>query len=148
MLRKSTATLFNQTYLERVKPLCFIRVCIKSVEPLRFGEVRTENVRLFSSNHTCLESVQSFVFNAHANKAYIHTYFIEYTCFSHPKTDDITDILFNFCHTLKGKDKSGGGNGAERTDGVEEGIKRGAEEGIKPGVEEGIKREAVKMHER
>ena len=50
MLRKSAATLFNQTCLESVKPLCFIRVCIKSVELLRFGEVRIERVRLFSSN--------------------------------------------------------------------------------------------------
>ena len=38
--------------------------------------------------------------------------------------------------------KGGGGNGAERIDGAEEGIKRGAEEGIKRGAEEGIKRGA------
>ena len=52
--------------------------------------MRRTRVAIFIT-YTCLESVQSFVLNALAKKAHIHTHLIEYACYNQLKTYDITE---------------------------------------------------------
>ena len=79
--------------LESVRLFSSDRVCLKSAQPLCLIESAQKELShaLFHSSkcrtcmatlikYTCQESIQSFILNAHAKKAHIYTYLIEYTC--------------------------------------------------------------------
>ena len=66
MPKKRTAALFDGICLENIK--------------LLFEYAQNTYCMAIFIKYTCQESIQSFILNAHAKKAYIFTYLIECAC--------------------------------------------------------------------